>query len=118
MGRLTATDHVCCGIPTRREAVRGSDMAPLRLCQEQIFDAGVASLFLVSGPPEEVTKGGNPSSSNGQPPIGNCPCSNCSALRRSGLSGELCGGTRLWNCWPERMRQLRLHLSLCSQLQL
>jgi len=63
--RLTATDHVCCGIPTRREAVRGSDMAPLRLCQEQIFDAGVASLFLVSGPPEEVTKGGNPSSSNG-----------------------------------------------------
>jgi len=63
--RLTAGDHVCCGIPTRREAVRGSDAAPLRLCQEQIFDAGVASLFLVSGPPEEVTREGIPSSSNG-----------------------------------------------------
>jgi len=63
--RLTATDHVSCGIPTRREAVRGSDAAPLSLCQEQIFDAGVASIFLVSGPPEEVTKEANPSSGNG-----------------------------------------------------
>jgi len=67
--RLTATDHVCCGIPTRREAVRGSDTAPLRLCQEQIFDAGVASLFLVSGPPEEVAKGGNGAASDKKLPM-------------------------------------------------
>jgi len=48
--RLTCDDHGC-GIPTRRDAVRGSDSAPLVLCEERIFDAGIASLFLTAENP-------------------------------------------------------------------
>lgn len=50
--RLTCGDHVC-GISSRQEVVRGSDDAPLRLCEERIFNAGIASLFLTVGLPGE-----------------------------------------------------------------
>jgi len=46
--RLTCADHVC-GISTRQEVVRGSDDAPVRLCEERVFNAGIASLFLAVG---------------------------------------------------------------------
>mmetsp|Transcript_144129 Transcript_144129/g.401573 ORF Transcript_144129/g.401573 Transcript_144129/m.401573 type:complete len:357 (-) Transcript_144129:201-1271(-) len=43
--RLTCSDNAC-GISTRQEVARGSDTAPLQLCEEHIFDVGIASLFL------------------------------------------------------------------------
>jgi len=43
--RLTNSDHSC-GISARREVCRGSTEAPLTLCEQRIFDAGLASLFL------------------------------------------------------------------------
>mmetsp|Transcript_16435 Transcript_16435/g.57439 ORF Transcript_16435/g.57439 Transcript_16435/m.57439 type:complete len:330 (-) Transcript_16435:49-1038(-) len=47
--RLTNADHVC-GISYRREVLRGSFEAPVQVCEESIFNAGLASLFLtVSG---------------------------------------------------------------------
>lgn len=43
--RLSCSAHIC-GFSARQEVIRGSCDAPVRFCDERIFDAGVASLFL------------------------------------------------------------------------
>lgn len=43
--RLTCSDHVC-GMPARHEVARGSYNHPITLCDEKVFNAGIASLFL------------------------------------------------------------------------
>mmetsp|Transcript_2709 Transcript_2709/g.6724 ORF Transcript_2709/g.6724 Transcript_2709/m.6724 type:complete len:499 (+) Transcript_2709:70-1566(+) len=48
--RLTNADHVC-GISYRREVLRGSFEAPVQVCEESIFNAGLASLFLTVSHP-------------------------------------------------------------------
>jgi hypothetical protein len=43
--RLTCADRVC-GLPGRHELVRGyNDYAPVQVCDERVFKAGIASLF-------------------------------------------------------------------------
>merc|ERR1719499_2915598 len=36
---------------TRQEVFQGSSSAPVRLCEERIFKAGAASIFLTAGKP-------------------------------------------------------------------
>lgn len=48
--RLTCAEHTC-GISTKQEVVQGSTSAPVRLCEERIFKAGAASIFLTAGKP-------------------------------------------------------------------
>lgn len=43
--RLTNADHIC-GVSARREVLRGSQEAPVTLCEEHVFNVGLASLFL------------------------------------------------------------------------
>jgi hypothetical protein len=43
--RLTCTDRVA-GLPVRYEVARGYSDAPLQVCEERVFNAGFASLFL------------------------------------------------------------------------
>jgi len=53
--RLTCAPHVC-GISTRQEVIKGSNLAPLQLCEERIIDAGVASLFLTITAGEDLQR--------------------------------------------------------------
>eukprot|EP00405_Crypthecodinium_cohnii_P042986 CAMPEP_0206565874 /NCGR_PEP_ID=MMETSP0325_2-20121206/24341_1 /ASSEMBLY_ACC=CAM_ASM_000347 /TAXON_ID=2866 /ORGANISM="Crypthecodinium cohnii, Strain Seligo" /LENGTH=537 /DNA_ID=CAMNT_0054068833 /DNA_START=3 /DNA_END=1616 /DNA_ORIENTATION=+ len=43
--RLTNSDHLC-GISVKREVCRGSADAPVQVCEQTTFNAGLASLFL------------------------------------------------------------------------
>lgn len=58
--RLTNADHIC-GISARREVLRGSFDAPVTLCEERIFNVGLASLFLtVTDRPDEAEEAARP----------------------------------------------------------
>jgi len=46
--RLTCSDNVC-GMSARQDVMRGAENVPVRLCEERVFNAGVASLFLSVG---------------------------------------------------------------------
>mmetsp|Transcript_131098 Transcript_131098/g.261603 ORF Transcript_131098/g.261603 Transcript_131098/m.261603 type:complete len:392 (+) Transcript_131098:202-1377(+) len=54
--RLTCAEHAC-GFSTRQEVVQGSSNAPVRLCEERIFKAGAASIFLTAGKPPSHSSG-------------------------------------------------------------
>lgn len=43
--RLTNADHVC-GVSARRDVLRGCRQAPVMVCEERVFNVGLASLFL------------------------------------------------------------------------
>lgn len=70
--RLTCADHVC-GISSRHEAVRGSSDAPVQLCEERVFNAGIASLFLTvhdrHEDPDDERSGDNPTSPASSQPM-------------------------------------------------
>lgn len=51
--RLTNADHMC-GVPARREVLRGSFDAPLKVCEEHVFNMGLASLFLTVSDREDM----------------------------------------------------------------
>jgi len=53
--RLTCGDNVC-GVSNRHEIATGSSDAPVTLCEERIFNAGIASLFLTVNSAEEVAR--------------------------------------------------------------
>jgi len=43
--RLTCTDRVC-GLSSRHSVAKGYTDAPVQVCEERVFNAGIASLFL------------------------------------------------------------------------
>lgn len=56
--RLTCADRMC-GLSLRHEVARGYNDAPLQVCEEKVFNAGIASLFLAvkdSREPEETVE--------------------------------------------------------------
>mmetsp|Transcript_43599 Transcript_43599/g.78350 ORF Transcript_43599/g.78350 Transcript_43599/m.78350 type:complete len:568 (-) Transcript_43599:86-1789(-) len=51
--RLTCADRMC-GLSLRHEVARGYNDAPLQVCEEKVFNAGIASLFLAVKDPREL----------------------------------------------------------------
>lgn len=60
--RLTCGDSVC-GVSARHDIAKGSADAPVTLCEQRTFNAGIASLFLTVNAAEEIGSqdGGHPS---------------------------------------------------------